>query len=465
MSASHDQPKSLNDPETEIPRKVAASNFGFFSLVSLVVASMIGSGVFTTSGFALGDLGDSRLVLAVWCIGGIVALCGAIGYGALAARLPGSGGEYLYLSKSMHPAVGFLAGWISLVAGFTVPMSLAAKTFATYMLSGWSSGPWQVEIVATVAICIAAIANSISSKTGAWMQNSMVTGKLLLLLLFLGWAFMAPADRWHANTLPMEKWPVEGYMVILAMAGSLVWVSLSYTGFNAAIYVAGEAPMAERWVPKSMIWATLVVTVFYVALNYVFLHGAAAEKISGQPEVALIAARELQGSGLESLIRFIVCLATLTSVWSIAIAGPRVYSQMAVDRLMPAWLMTRGGEPRLAIWVQAILAVVVVWFASLRDMLGYLGMTLSMCAALTVACVLLPNRGAEAERNQASAIAKVASAIYVLTTIGLIVLAASNRRYEMFAMVATVVVGIILMLVWKQVYPSEGISSTDSKRA
>jgi MFS superfamily sulfate permease-like transporter len=98
-------------------------------------------------------------------------------------------------------------------------------------------------------------------------------------------------------------------------------------------------------------------------------------------------------------------------------------------------------------------------------MLGYLGMTLSMCAALTVACVLLPNRGAEAERNQASAIAKVASAIYVLTTIGLIVLAASNRRYEMFAMVATVVVGIILMLVWKQVYPSEGISSTDSKRA
>jgi APA family basic amino acid/polyamine antiporter len=173
----------------------------------------------------------------------------------------------------------------------------------------------------------------------------------------------------------------------------------------------------------------------------------------------------LQGSGLESLIRFIVCLATLTSVWSIAIAGPRVYSQMAVDRLMPAWLMTRGGEPRLAIWVQAILAVVVVWFASLRDMLGYLGMTLSMCAALTVACVLLPNRGAEAERNQASAIAKVASAIYVLTTIGLIVLAASNRRYEMFAMVATVVVGIILMLVWKQVYPSEGISSTDSKRA
>jgi amino acid transporter len=114
--------------------------FGFISLVALVVASMIGSGVFTTSGFAMGDLKDARLVVAVWCIGGVVALCGAIGYGALAARLPGSGGEYLYLSRAIHPAIGFLAGWISLVAGFTVPMAAAAKTFATYFVSGWAEG-------------------------------------------------------------------------------------------------------------------------------------------------------------------------------------------------------------------------------------------------------------------------------------------------------------------------------------
>jgi amino acid transporter len=154
--------------------------FGFVSLVALVVASMIGSGVFTTSGFAMGDLKDARLVVAVWCIGGVVAICGAIGYGALAARLPGSGGEYLYLSRAIHPAIGFLAGWISLVAGFTVPMAAAAKTFATYFVSGWADGKQNIIYIAAGAIIIAAIGNMISSSAGAWLQNSMVFVKLIL---------------------------------------------------------------------------------------------------------------------------------------------------------------------------------------------------------------------------------------------------------------------------------------------
>lgn len=426
--------------------------FGFISLVALVVASMIGSGVFTTSGFALGDLKDARLVVAVWCIGGIVALCGAIGYGALAARLPGSGGEYLYLSRALHPAIGFLAGWISLVAGFTVPMAAAAKTFATYFLSGWAGGEQNIVWVAAGAIVVAAIANMISSSTGAWLQNSMVLVKFLLLLIFIAIAWTAPSEKWHANHVAASTEVQSTFeslknigLVILAMAGSLIWVSLSYTGFNAAIYVAGEAKRAESWVPRSMLVATVIVTILYVVLNYIFVHGAPAEKIVFVPEVALVVAKELSGDGLASLVRVIVCLATMTSVWSIAIAGPRVYVQMTRDGVMPNWLVGQGSEPRLAIFIQAVLAIAVLYFATLQQMIGYLGLTLSLCAAVTVACVWMPARAGQAP---ISASAKTAATFYVIASLGLIVLASFSRVHEAIAAAVTIVLGIVLLVVW-----------------
>jgi len=435
----------------------AKQPFGFVSLVALVVASMIGSGVFTTSGFALGDLKDSRLVMAVWCIGGVVALCGAIGYGTLAARLPGSGGEYLFLSRAVHPAIGFLAGWISLIAGFSVPMALAAKTFATYLLSGSQVSESIVIAVAIGAIVVAALANFISAHGGAWLQNALVITKLLLLTVFIGLAALTPAERWYANTITIDQWPGAGdfVSVLLMMAGSLVWVSLSYTGFNAAIYVAGEAQRAESWVPRSMVVATLVVTVFYVVLNYVFLHAAPAEVIAYKPEVALIAAEQLQGKGLANFVRVIVCLATFTSVWSIAIAGPRVYRQMAQDGVMPKWLVGKGSEPRLAIAAQAILASIVVYFTSLQEMLGYLGLTLSLCAALTVACVWLPavRRTKEAETTASGKdhFALLAASIYVIATIGLMALGAMSRSGEALAAGVTVVIGLVLAVAWRYI--------------
>jgi APA family basic amino acid/polyamine antiporter len=429
--------------------------FGFISLVALVVASMIGSGVFTTSGFAIGDLKDARLVVAVWCIGGVVALCGAIGYGALAARLPGSGGEYLYLSRAIHPAIGFLAGWISLVAGFTVPMAVAAKTFATYLLSGWAGGEQNIVWVAAAAIIVAAVANMISASAGAWLQNSMVLVKLLLLASFIAIAWAAPADKWYANEIisSQEVQPTTQYLqsigiTILAMASSLVWVSLSYTGFNAAIYVAGEAKRAERWVPRSMLVATIIVTILYVVLNYIFVHGAPAEKIAFVPEVALVVAKELSGDGLASLVRMIVCMATFTSVWSIAMAGPRVYTQMTSDGVMPNWLVGQGREPRLAILVQAILAIVVLYFASLQQMLGYLGLTLSLCAAVTVACVWMPAKSGEA---LISVWAKIAATLYVVASLSLIVLASFTRVYEAIAAGVTITLGIVLLVLWSLV--------------
>jgi len=334
-------------------------------------------------------------------------------------------------------------------------MAAAAKTFATYFVSGWAEGNRNIVYVAAAAIILAAIANMISSSAGAWLQNSMVFVKLILLVVFIAVAWFAPTGKYYANEATLSPWPqttLEIAMsvggVVLAMAGSLIWVSLSYTGFNAAIYVAGEAKRAEKWVPRSMLVATLVVTVLYVALNYIFVHGAPAEKIAFVPEVALVVAKELSGDGLAALVRFTVCLATLTSVWSIAIAGPRVYTQMTIDGVMPNWLVGKGSEPRLAILVQAILASVVLCFASLQEMLSYLGLTLSLCAAVTVACVWIP-----AKEGQAviSPWAKTAATLYVLATVALIVLGSFSKIPEVIAAGVTIGLGIVLLVVWSAI--------------
>src|SRR5690606_34945043 len=100
------------------------------TLTALVVGNMIGAGVFTTSGFALADLGSPWTVLFAWLVGGAVALCGALGYGALARVLPASGGEHVYLSRNVHPVAGFVAGWVSLLAGLAAATAHAAAPFA-----------------------------------------------------------------------------------------------------------------------------------------------------------------------------------------------------------------------------------------------------------------------------------------------------------------------------------------------
>src|SRR5207247_10060555 len=105
---------------------------GFVSASALVVASMVGSGVFTTSGILLADLHSPSLVLAAWLAGGVLAALGALCYGALARRFPESGGEYVFLARTLHPAAGYLAGWISLLVGFSAPLAAVALAFGQY---------------------------------------------------------------------------------------------------------------------------------------------------------------------------------------------------------------------------------------------------------------------------------------------------------------------------------------------
>lgn len=347
---------------------------GLTTAVCLVVANMIGVGVFTTSGFALSALGSPGWVLLAWVIGAVIALLGALSYGALAARLSESGGEYLFLSRTIHPSVGFVAGWVSLLAGFTAPIAAAALLLQEYL------APWFPNLeprwVGTTAIVLAGLLHGFRASHGTRTQNLAVAVKMVLIFGFIAYGFS------QLPALPPDTTPASFTLPVFAV--QLMYISFSYSGWNAAVYVAGEVRDPHRNLPRALLFGTLAVTIIYLLLNTLFVYAAPIEELAGRPDIGAAAGEALGGEGLGHLVRAIVAVALFTSVSSMVMAGPRVYAKMADDGVFPRLFTFKAQVPASAIWLQVLLALIVVWYATLQQLLGYLGFTLSLSTAVAV---------------------------------------------------------------------------------
>ncbi|MCA9140884.1 MAG: APC family permease [Planctomycetales bacterium] len=454
------------------------SKMSVWSAAAVVAASMIGAGVYTTSGFTLGDLGQPHYVIAAWIIGGVIAICGAICYGALAQQFTESGGEYLFLARAVHPAAGMVAGWVSLLAGFTGAMAFAATTFESFAresgIERLQSMP--AHSIAIALVLLAAFVHSLGLRRGTHIQNGVVVLKLLLIGLFLLVAF-GTVSSWQGSSSAspiaggvgaMESEPASRWGFALIFANALTWISLSYSGFNAAVYMTDEIDQPRRNVPRAMIIGTVAVTVLYVALNLIFVYAPVSAEVAGQPNVATIAAASVgqqiqqRGAGwgafVGPLVRTAILAGLATSVLALMQTGPRVYQKMAADRLLPRWLVGRptgdsqfgnpaGGivESLPAIWVQATLAILVICATTLRQQLDYLGFTLSICAALCGALVFLfRNHGVYPVRAWGYPIVPI---IYVFGTLGIATLTAIRVPAQAMVGLGTLGVGIVAYLL------------------
>jgi APA family basic amino acid/polyamine antiporter len=416
----------------------AVPTFGFFSLVCLIIANMIGAGIFTTSGFALGDLGSANRVMAAWAVGGVIALCGAISYGGLVRRMTESGGEYLFLSRVIHPVAGFIAGWVSLLAGFTGAIAFAALAFETYAFP--TRPAWMPPGGAAVGmVALAAVLHGVRVRTGAMFQNSVVVLKVVMIAGFLLFAAYVALTR---GTAPAP--PAAMPFSLAAFAGSLVWISLSYSGFNAAVYVAGEAKDAQRNAPRALWVGTAVVTVLYIALNAAFVYLPPFEAVVGKEDVAAAAAQAIGGQPAAVFIRVITVIALVTSVFSLVMAGPRVYARMADDGVFPRFFRFGGdGAPTAAIIGQAALAIGLILMSDLRGLLGYLGFTLSISAALSVASLFVIARR-EGRRAVSVWGYPFTPLFYVLVTLILAGIAGSREPRQLLAAVITIISGSVV---------------------
>ena len=416
--------------------------FGLWTLTFLVIANMIGAGVFTTSGFAIQGLGSPGRVVLAWAIGGVIALAGAASYGRLARIMPESGGEYLYLSRAAHPLLGFVAGWVSLVAGFTGAIALAATAFEGYVLPEQHRPCWlPANTIAIMVVVAGGISHGLRPRGGAALQNVVVVLKLGLFLGFLSLAAaQLPADVWQGEALPEA--PTGIWAISAAFATSLVWISLSYSGFNAAVYVAGEARDPRSTVPRAMLVGTCIVLVIYVLLNAVFVYSPPPERISGMPDVAAIAAQWLGGSRAATFVRVMIAFSLLTSVSSMMMAAPRVYAKMADDGLLPSFLRLRKGAPRQAVAAQVLLAVVFILISSLRGLLSYLGLTLSLCAVCSVGCLFLPS----VRRRSFHRMSYGPPLVYITCTMAAVAIMAIDDPSQLLGTAVTFAVGILVYL-------------------
>lgn len=389
---------------------------------------MIGTGVFTTSGFLLADLKSPWPVLAAWTVGGMLAALGAICYGALARRVPESGGEYTFLSRTLHPAAGFLAGWVSLLVGFSAPLAAAALGFGEY-LRPWSGG-LSPRVMGTLLVLVFAALHAAHVRRGALAQNWIVLVKGLFIVALIGYGLThLPAPM--ATTRGPVDWP--------AFAVSLVWVSFAYSGWNAAVYIGGEVRDAERNLPQALLWGTGIVTALYLGLNAVFVFSAPVDALAGKLDIGRVAAEALGGPHCGMAVSGLVALALLTSVSSLTMAGPRVYARMAAEGNLPNWLATTAGPPRAAILFQTLIALALLWSAAYEQLLTFIGFTLGISAAATVAGLMVLRRR-EGSRLAVPGWPWV-PALFVVSTLAITAFTIARKPLESLAGLATLALG------------------------
>jgi len=360
---------------------------GLPTAISLVVASMVGTGIFTSVGFQVEYLDSPFALLILWAVGGGMALCGALAYGELGAALPRSGGEYHLVSTLYHPSLGFIVGWITATLGFAGPIALSAIAFGDYTTAVFPSLSSTHLAAGIVVVCSAIHGTSIT--WGSRFQN-VVTGLKVLLILFFVAAAALLASPSHTISLTPDA---TGLLEVVSpgFAVSLVFVTYAYAGWNSAIYIVGEIKDPQRNMPLSLVLGTALVTVLYVLLTAVFLYTVPAGEMAGEVEVGYLSGRVIFGDVGGEVMSIFIALLLVSSVSAMVYLGPRVTQAMGEDTRALRWLATTNdrGVPVNSVLFQMALSLAFIYTSTFEQVLIYAGFTLTLSMMLTVAGVFV----------------------------------------------------------------------------
>ena len=363
----------------------AINKYRHTTVTAVVIANMIGTGVFTSLGFQLADLRSGFVLLSLWAVGGLVALCGAMTYAELGAALPRSGGEYNFLSRIYHPAAGFVSGWVSATIGFAGPTALAAMTFAAYITSATETAGERFEkLLAVLLVVVLTAVHSVSRRQSGGLQGLFTILKVLAIVVFCVAALLL-VDDWQ----PVSMLPAAGDTSLFlsgTFAVSLIYVSYAYTGWNAATYLSSELENPQRDLPRILFAGTAVVTLLYVALNFVFLKVAPMSALVGQVEVGYVAADYAFGELGGRFAGVVLALLLVSTVSAMTMAGPRVLQVIGED-FAPLALLSRtnrDGLPFVAILFQSTLTVTFILSSGFESVLVFAGFTLALNSFVTV---------------------------------------------------------------------------------
>jgi basic amino acid/polyamine antiporter, APA family len=380
---------SPTSPASPDKRAVQVARVSTLTATALAVADMIGIGVFTSLGFQVREIPTGFSLLMLWVVGGVTALCGALSYAELAASLPRSGGEYNFLSRIYHPAVGFLAGWISATVGFAAPIALAAMAFGVYFEGVFPGAP---PLALGLALAwIVALVHLTGIRHGSTFQNVSTAIKVVLIVAFIVAGF-AIGDPQPISFAPSAR--DLDLLFSAPFAISLVFVMYSYSGWNAATYIINEVRDPQKSLPVSLFAATLIVLLLYVTLNAVFLYTTPVQSMAGQLDIALIASKQIFGDAGGRIVGALICIGLVSSVSAMTWIGPRVTMTMGEDISALRFFArtTQTGVPRLAILFQLAVSTVLLLTQTFEAVLDFIQFSLTACSFLAVLGVIVLRR-------------------------------------------------------------------------
>jgi basic amino acid/polyamine antiporter, APA family len=370
---------------------------GLFPVTNIVIANMVGAGIFTTSGLLMSDLKNPLLMLGLWAVGGVIALCGALSYGELGAAIPKAGGEYAFLSRLFHPLFGFLSGWVSFFAGFSAPIAASAIGFSEYLTRAFpglldlSHGGSEFEgtvikkAISILVILVFTLIHARGIEVGARVQNFLTLLKIALIvgLIVLGFS-LGSGDPGHFAQGSGFRFNFGGWKTI---GLSLMWIMFAYSGWNASAYIGSEIKDPRRNLPRSLLLGTGVVLALYLLLNVLYVYAVPPDKMKGVISIGGLAVGKLFGPAFERVLSVLIAIALFSSLSAFIILGPRVYYAMACDRCFfpfAAAVHPRYRVPSWSILLQGVVAAVLVLFGTFDQILTYMGFSLGLFPILSV---------------------------------------------------------------------------------
>ena len=434
---------------------------GLFPATNIVVANMIGAGIFTTSGLLMAGLNNPVLMLTLWFVGGIIALCGALSYGELGAAMPGAGGEYLFLSRLYHPVFGFLSGWVSFIVGFSAPIAASALGFSEYFtralpgipehFQAWGiMGPGATKTaLAIFVILVFTILHYTGIKSGTLVQNILTVLKVSLIAFLLLAGFISgKGDFSNFNSVQGVE---PGFAGLKTIGLSLMWIMFAYSGWNAATYLGAEIKNPLKTLPRSLLLGTGIVIIIYLLVNILYVYSANPDEMKGVISIGGLAMGKLFGPSADTLFSLLIAFALFSSLSAFIIIGPRVYYSMAKDGLFfkaVASIHPRYGVPSNSILLQGLIAVILALSGTFEQVLTYMGFALGLFPILTVASVF------RQRKNNPSAPKlpgyPVTQVIYIAAGVMILVLSYLERPVESSIATLTVLVGIPAYYLFKR---------------
>ncbi|MFT3681580.1 MAG: amino acid permease [Ferruginibacter sp.] len=413
---------------------------------SIVIANMIGTGVFTSLGFQLSSVQNSWTILILWLSGGLLSLFGAFAYAELGTHFKESGGDYIYLSRVFHPLLGYLSAWAGLTVGFSAPVALAAMAFTKYLAPfGLQDSKW----LAITIIILIGLMHSFTIRHSSRFQNITTIIKVLFIVVLVIAGFFIYSNSSGAFNFS-NSW--QGEITQPGFAVSMVYVSFAYIGWNAAAYVADEIDNPSKNLPRALIGSTLFVSVVYILFQFALLRTATIAEMAGKEEVTFVAFSNLLGSTGGKWVSVFIAIQLIATISSYLWVGPRVTWAMAKEHRLWKPLAKRNSHqiPVPAIWAHIIISIALALSGSFEQVLLYAGFVLQLMSSLTVATSLFLPRQNWSGRFK-SPLRPILQVIFLLFNLWVLVFTFIGRPLESIIGMGILLLGLVIYLFDKPV--------------